>query len=227
LETTVPDEKLKPPSPSRGDVAHAVARAGLSSIPLIGGAAVELFQQVVQPPLERRRNEWMETVGEKLAELAKMGVDIDALQNNERFISTVMHVSQLALKNHQREKLAALRNIITNAAKGQSPEEAVEYMFLGLVDSLSDLHIRILRTFQAPRPPPGMTMGGLSDVLEHNIPELARRRDLYDQLWKDLHSRGLVNSGGLHATVSGSGLAQKQTTGLGDQFLSFISDASR
>lgn len=223
----MPDDKLKPPASSRSDVVHAVARAGLSAIPVVGGAAVELFQHIVQPPLERRRKDWMEAVGEKLVELEQRGVDIDALQRNERFISTVMHASQLALRTHQKEKLAALRNVIANAARGQSPEEALEHMFLDFIDSLSDLHVRILRLFQAPRPPPNMSMGGLSDVLEHNMPELRGRRDLYDQFWRDLQSRGLVSTGGLHTTMSGSGLGQKQTTGLGDQFLSFISDASR
>ena len=226
-EATVPDDKLKPPGPSRGDAAHAVARAGLSTIPVVGGAAVELFQHVVQPPLDRRRNNWMEAVGEKLAELEQRGVDIDALKKNERFISTVMHASQLALRTHQKEKLAALRNVIANAARGQSPEEALEHMFLDFIDSLSDLHVRILRLFQAPTPPPNMSMGGLRIVLERNMPELRGRRELYDQFWKDLYSRGLVNTDGLHTTMSGGGLGQKRTTGLGDQFLSFISDTSR
>jgi hypothetical protein len=198
----------------------------LSAIPVVGGAAVELFQYVVQPPLERRRGDWMEAVGQKLTELEKRGVDIDALQNNERFISTVMHASQLALRTHRKEKLEALRNMIANAATGQSPDEALEHMFLDFVDSLSDLHIRILRLFQAPTPRPNMSMGGLSDVLEYSMPELRGRRDVYDQFWRDLYSRGLVNTDGLHTTMSGSGLGQKRTTGLGDQFLKFISDAA-
>ena len=166
----------------------------------------------------------MEAVGAKLAELEQRGVDIDALPNNERFISTVMHASQLALRTHQKEKLAALRNVIANAAQGQSPEEALEHMFLDFIDSLSDLHIRILRLFQNPTPPPNLSMGGLSEVLGYNMPELRGHRELYDQFWRDLYSRGLVNTDGLHTTMSGAGLSQKRTTGLGDHFLDFISD---
>ena len=70
-------------------------------------------------------------------------------------------------------------------ALGQLPEEAIENMFLGFIDSLSDLHIRILRVFQAPQAPANMSMGSLSHVLELNLPELKNRRELYDQLWKD------------------------------------------
>jgi hypothetical protein len=220
----VTDNAFKPPEKTKGDTAHAVARAGLSAIPFVGGASVELFQHVVQPPLEKRRLAWMNAVGEKLKELEDGGLNLEKLQQDERFLSTVMHASQLALKTHQEEKRAALRNVIVNAAKGRTLEEVVEYMFLGFIDSLSDLHVRILRAFQAPNPPAGMSAGGLSNVLERNIPELRGRRELYDQLWKDLYSRGLVNTEGLHTTMSESGLAQKRTTGLGDDFLRFISE---
>jgi hypothetical protein len=218
-------DKLRVPASSKGDVAHAIAKAGLSAIPIIGGPAAELFQLVVQPPLERRRQAWMAEIGEKLKELEANGLDLKKLQNNEGFISTLMHASQLALRTHQKEKIAALRNAIVRVAKGQSPEEAVQHMFLDFIDSLSELHIRILRIFQSPTPPPNISMGGLSSVLEHNMPQLQGRRDIYDQFWKDLYSRGLVNTDGLHTTMSGSGLGQKRTTNLGDQFLKFISES--
>ena len=55
---------IEPPKPTTGDVAHALTKAGLSMIPVVGGPAVEIFQHLVQPPLERRLNEWMEQVGE-------------------------------------------------------------------------------------------------------------------------------------------------------------------
>ena len=60
------DEELTPPETSGGDHAHAVTRAGLSSIPLVGGAAAELFSALVTPPLEARLEGWRETVGEAL-----------------------------------------------------------------------------------------------------------------------------------------------------------------
>jgi hypothetical protein len=218
------DDKLKVPKQSKGDVAHTLAKAGLSAIPVVGGPAVELFQYVVQPPLEKRRGEWMAQVGEKLRELEANGLKLDELQKNEEFVSAVMHASQIALRTHQAAKLDALRNAIINVAKGQAPDEALQNVFLNLVDSFTELHLRILKVFQAPSPPPSMSMGGLSSVLEHNIPELRGNRELYDQLWKDLYSRGLVSTDGLHVTMSGHGLAQKRTTGLGDAFLKFIEE---
>lgn len=219
------DDELKTPEAGKSDAAHAAARAGLSAIPFAGGAAVELFSAVVQPPLEKRRIAWMNSVGEKLKELENSGLDLEGLRENENFISTVMYASQLALKTHREEKLTMLRNVITNAALGQSPEEAIEHMFLGFIDSLSAL--QILRAFQAPEVPANMSMGGLSHILELNVPALKNQRELYDQLWKDLYSRGLVIAEGLHVTMTGSGLSQKGTTGLGDTFLKFIAGPSK
>lgn len=219
------DDKLKVPEQAKGDVAHTLAKAGLSAIPVVGGPAVELFQYLIQPPLEKRRGEWMAQVGEKLQELETEGLKLDELQKNEEFVSAVMHASQIALRTHQAAKLDALRNAIINVAKGQAPDEALQNVFLNLVDSFTELHLRILKVFQAPTPPPNMGMGGLSNVLEHNIPELRGNRELYDQLWKDLYSRGLVNTDGLHVTMTENGLGQKRTTAIGDAFLKFIEEA--
>lgn len=217
-------EKLDVPEQSKGDVVHSIARAGLSAIPVVGGAAVELFQNVVQPPLEKRRAAWMAQVGAKLQELERKGLNLETLQENEQFISVAMYASQLALRTHKKAKLAALRNAIANIATGQAPEEAMQHLFLNFVDTLTELHMQILKLFQAPIPPTSMSMGGLSHVLEHNMPGMRGRRDLYDQLWKDLYTRGLVNTDGMHTTMTGSGLAQKRTTALGDAFLGFISE---
>ncbi|MGD0886271.1 MAG: hypothetical protein ABSA46_15615 [Thermodesulfovibrionales bacterium] len=219
------DNQQQMPKRTMGDAAHALAKAGLSAIPVVGGPAVELFQYVVQPPIEKRRQAWMVQVGEKLQELEAQGLRLEDLQENEQFVTAVMHASQLALRTHQSSKLAALRNAIVNVAKGQAPDEALQHLFLDYVDSLTELHLRILKVFHAPSPPPGMSIGGLSNVIEHNIPELRGRRELYDQLWKDIYSRGLVNTDGLHVTMSGNGLIQKRTTDLGDTFLRFISES--
>jgi hypothetical protein len=217
------DPKL--PKRSKGDVAHAVAKAGISALPIVGGPAAELFQFVVQPPLDKRRAEWMADVGEKLRSLEERGLKLEDLQNNPQFISTVMHASTIALRTHQQAKLDALKNAISHVAQRRGPDETMQHLFLDFIDSLTEAHLRILKVFDAPTPPLGLSMGSLSNVLEHNIPELRGRGDLYDQLWRDLYGRGLVNTESLHGTISGSGLAQRRTTNLGLEFLRFIAES--
>lgn len=53
------DDKLKVPKRSKGDIAHTLTKAGLSTVPVVGGPTAELFQHLIQPPLEKRREEWM------------------------------------------------------------------------------------------------------------------------------------------------------------------------
>ena len=167
----------------------------------------------------------MASVGEKLQKLENNGLELETLQENQQFISAAMYASQLALRTHKQEKLEALRNAVINIALGQAPEEAIQNIFLNFVDTLTELHIQILKLFQAPTPPPGMSMGGLGNVIEHNMPNLRGQKDLYNQIWKDLYSRGLVSTEGINATMSGQGLGQKRSTNFGDSFLSFISES--
>src|SRR5690554_283904 len=108
------DDKLQVPGRTMGDIAHAVTKSGLSAIPIVGGPAAELFQNVIQPPLEKRRAEWMAQVGEKLQEMEAKGLKLEELQQSEEFLSAVMHASQIALRAHQAAKLDALRNAILN-----------------------------------------------------------------------------------------------------------------
>ncbi len=65
-------------------------------------------------------------------------------------------------------------------------------------------------------------MGALSHLVEQALPELRGRREIYDQLWRDLYSRGLVNTEGLHVMMTGGGLVAKRTTEISDAFLNFI-----
>ena len=215
-------EPLQTPDTSGGDAAHIVAKAALSVIPVIGGPAVELFQLLVQAPIERRRTEWMEEVGQRIQRLEAEGLRLADLQNNEQFVSAVLHTTQIAIRTHHHEKIAALQAALVNIARGHAPEEAKQYMFFAFIESTSPLQLQILNLFSAPILPPGMSAGGLSHVLEHNLPELRGRRDLYDQLWKDLYARGLVNTEGLHINMTGNGLASQRTTALGQEFLAFI-----
>jgi len=214
--------KYEPPQRSKADEAHALAKAGLSGVPVVGGPLTELFQRIIQPPLDKRRDAWMHEVAAGLLALENKGIDLSGLQQNEEFISAVMHASQAALRTHQTEKLQALRNAIINIADGAGPEETTQYLLLGYVDELTEMHLRLLKAAQTPTPPPSMGMGGLEAVLAHSIPQLQGKTDLMHQLWRGLYDRGLVISQGLNITVSGHGLSQRQTTGLGNQLLKLI-----
>jgi hypothetical protein len=67
-------------------------------------------------------------------------------------------------------------------------------------------------------------MGCLAHVLEDNIPSLRGQSTLYEQLWKDLYMRGLVNEERLSGTMRVNGLAQSRVYHIGKTLLEFIAE---
>lgn len=225
------EDKYKPPKPSTGDAIHAVARAGLGMIPVAGAAATELLNAIVAPPLEKRRNKWMEEIGQALRVLEeKMGIVLESLQQNEEFIDVALEATRIAIKTSNQEKREALKNAILNSALPNPPEESLQKMFLSFIDTLTIWHLKLLELFNDPPAYiekhrvnfSGYSMGAMSHLIENTFPELRGRRDLYDLIWKDLYSRALVTTEGLHTMMSGSGIIAKRTTEIGKLFLEYI-----
>lgn len=108
------------PEPSMVDHADAVARTLLSLVPKVGGPAAKLLDLVIAPPLQRRRVNWFNHLADRLTRLdqAVEGFTVESLTNNEEFITAVSTASQIALRSHNQEKLAALRNAVVNVALG-------------------------------------------------------------------------------------------------------------
>ena len=220
------------PKSGLGDAAHTVVKAGLSAIPVVGGPAAELFSAIVIPPLSKRRDEWVVSIAEELKGLEKRveGFKLKELSENETFITTVTHATQAAIRNHQEEKLEALRNAVLNSALPNPPDEDLQLMFLSFIDVLTSWHLRILKFLDDPRKwgednkitYPDWPMGAPATVLEHAFPKLVERKDFYHQVTKDLFSRGLLNIESLGGTMTVQGMFASRTTNLGKQFLEFI-----
>jgi hypothetical protein len=228
--------KYELPKPTIKDHAHTLVRAGLGSIPYVGAAAVELFQTVVAPSLERRRGNLMEGIAEGLRKLEEKNIcRIEELASNETFIDTLLQASHTAMRNSNEEKREALYNAVLNSALPNPPEESRQQMFIQLVDGFTVWHLRILKFFADPRqwfqergkePPLYTIAGSLSQMLTTAYPELKDQRDLYDQITKDLSNRGLIGADSLHTTMSGQGACACRATELGQQFLRFIATPS-
>lgn len=232
-EEIVMADKFDPPTPIKSDAAHAILRAGLGTIPIGGAAATELLNAIVAPPLDGRRQKWMERVGIALRKLEQSkGVNLEDLQNNDVFLDTVIQATQLALRTSQEEKLEALRNAILNATLDDFPEVAMQQMFLNFIDFLTVWHIRLLTFLNDPAECAtekgidysSTLMGGMSRFIETVFPELGGRRDLYEQWGNDLHSRGLIVTNNFQVTESGHDLVRSKTTALGKQFLEYITN---
>ncbi len=225
------DIKQKPKA-GVGDMLHTVAKAGLSAIPVAGGPAAEFFAAIITPPIVKRRDKWIESLGKDIAALQEKieEFNIEDLQNNDQFITAVMHATNTASKNHDQEKLEALRNAILNVALKVEPDEDLQIIFLNYIDELTRWHLRILSFFSSPSEwykrhdikRKEYVMGGPSNALEDAFQELRGNRGFYDQLIKDLYSRGLFTIESLHVGMSPQGIYASRTSETGDRFIKFI-----
>lgn len=230
------EKKYKSPEVKHGDAGYAIVKAGISSLPIVGAFASELLGLILTPPLEKRKLEWMELIGEGLRELEqKMNIVLEELPNSDKFIDAAMDATQIALRTSQKEKLDALRNALLNSALPNSAEESIQKMFFSFIDIFTVFHLKILELFENPEiwlkkhdiNIGGIHAGALSHIVEKAFPALAGRRSFSDQIWKDLNLRGLVSTESLHGMMTGGGLIAKRTTKLGEAFLKFISNPLR
>jgi hypothetical protein len=174
----------------------------------------------------------MRSIGERVHVLEeRKEVDLSQLANNEAFITTMMHASQIAIRNHSSEKLEALKNAVSNSALPHAPDESKQLLFLNFVDSFTPWHMRLLYLFQDSRKwfelngkkaPDFSISSSYSQILDAAYPELKNSRAFYDIIDRDLADKGLLSGGGMHTMMSAAGAYQKRTTEFGDEFLSFI-----
>jgi hypothetical protein len=225
-------DALDPALESDGEKLHRGARIALGLVPGVGGALVEVFNSVIESPLTKRRWETMIQLGEVINDLLEQGVVTEAgLQENEVFISTVAEVCAISLRNHQAEKLEALRNAVKNSALPGCPAEDYRQLFLNFVDVCTVTHIRLLHLFDGPekwflreeKTIPGWSMGGLTSVAEFAFPDLVGQKELYLSIWKDLYQRGLVDTDSMGSTMSRDGMLAPRTSKMGAQLVAFLS----
>lgn len=202
-------ESIALPTRDGSDVFHSLVKAGISSIPLVGGAAVELFTAIIAPPLEKRRDQWMKDVGEALLLLEQSSkVDLETLQNNDAFIDTILRVSHSALRTSQTEKLKIFRNVVLNKALDGNTDLNTQNILIELVDSLTPIHLQALFHFRREIGKNWISEG-IGSFPEH-FTELRQNPVIAKLIWTDLINRGLItewkDEGGLAANATELGL---------------------
>lgn len=118
------------------------------------------------------------------------------LANNDKFITILMQSSQIAIRNHQEEKLEALRNAVWKSALNISIEEDMQLMFLNFIDTFTVTHLKILLiNFDPKRYIKKTGSEGYHDLdtyIEHILPELEGQRAFYRYVYDDLFRQNLL-----------------------------------
>ncbi|EMN1411720.1 hypothetical protein ROS59_003779 [Enterobacter cloacae] len=216
------NDKLEVPETGAGDHLHTTVKVALGAVPYLGGALAELFSSVIESPFQKRKHEWMKRVVEAIYDLQASGIKTDTLRDNEAFISAVFYASHLAMKTHQEEKLDALKNAIENVALDVEKDEVYQQVFLNYVDTLTVLHMRLLRFAKNPNPPSNMMMGSLESIFDKQNSDLNYNREFINQAWKELYNNGLIDVDSMSIHSSSGGLRQSRLTDLGKRFTIFI-----
>ena len=221
----------KPPKKGFKDKAIGGGKALVAVVPWVGGSLIEIFDAFFELPLKKKLDKWREWVGAEILELRNKNlVDIEELQKDEKFHTIVMQATQIATRNHQEEKLEALRNAIFNAALPGSPEYSLQQMFLNFIDTCTEWHIRIFLALKdnvrlAKEKNYQFTeKESISQFLEIIYPELANKEDFINVILSDSHARGFEISRGRIPTTSDRPVTSVNITNLGKQFIRFISE---
>ena len=206
--------EFTPPKRGAGDTAHTLVKAGLGFIPYLGTAVGEFFNLIIAPPIEKRRNAWMENIVRRLFELeSSQVVVLKSLRNNDAFINVFLQATQSAIRNNQREKIEALENAVINSALPDAPGEVYQQIYLALIDDLSTMHVRVLQETS------GIIVNtDEQEFLSKVFTDFPQQKELYLHVWNDLLGKQLIR---VFKTATHS--LNISRTKLGHGFVSFIS----
>jgi hypothetical protein len=187
-------DNLDPPKQSWEDDVHLFIKAAFSIIPFTGGVAAEVFTALITPPIQKRQYVWMENVTEVLRRLmTEKGLTLDSLQADDAFITVVLHATTVALRNHQEEKMQALKYCLFNAANTSDLMADLHLSFIRFVDELLPAHMILLRLIRE-RQGEIAALKSYDELYKVHAPGLPEgtSQDIYVMLCLDLESRGLI-----------------------------------
>jgi hypothetical protein len=150
-----------------------------------------------------------------------------------------MHASQIALLNHQREKLDALQNAVLHSALAEAIDADHQLMFVHLIDALTPSHLRLLKYFNNPREWLGQEHAAVANPNSYFGPPLAPIIEVFPELTgptdsivlyiNDLYNRGLIvaNLDALERRGNGIEATGRRTSQFGQRFLQFIATPSQ
>lgn len=188
-------EKLAPDAGTRETFLN-IFKAILATTPFGGGIA-SLITDYIPSARSRRIEKFAKQTARDLERL-QTEVDQQYVTSGE-FAFILEQCFRGAAEHPQREKLRAFRSILVNAAIGKAGNEQETEYFMNLVNTLTVLHIRILRFMYQPERylveasiPLERIRGGFSQMFSTAIP--GTQLDVIKAAFGDLHRAGLINT---------------------------------
>ncbi len=133
----------KPERSTPREVIHAILRGGAGAVPFAGSLIAETLS-LLSDPAEARKERWLSELTETVNEIEeKLGVLPNSLKEDDEFVTFLYQATHIAIKNHQNEKIAALKTALYNKAKHKT-ESDLSLQYLRYVDELTVTHLLVL-----------------------------------------------------------------------------------
>jgi hypothetical protein len=204
-----------------------IFKAILATVPFTG-AISSLITDYIPSSRVRRLENFAEQVAEDLKRVSDR-IDESELRTDE-FAYMFERAFRGVAEHYQREKRDAFRGILVNAAIRRDVSQEEKEYFLVLVNSLSVLHLRMLRFMAEPGRylvdvgiAEQRVQGGFSQMFALILPGLDKH--VIESAFGDLYQLGLISTdkGIFHTMTSGQGLTLlgDRVTQLGRRFIEF------
>ncbi|MDR1873147.1 MAG: hypothetical protein LBS60_14710 [Deltaproteobacteria bacterium] len=205
----------------------------------LGGTVNELLSSLIQPQLDKRKDEWCEYIGEALKNAIERIGKLEDITSNENFVDVAIQASRIALTTSAAEKREALKNAIINSLSTLSLDQFKQRTFISLLDQFNEFHILFLKILDNPnitgktisfREPNGSYLlnPSFKQFIFKAYPELNKHGEFCSLIINDLFNKNLIcvkdllfpvieNDKNIFSCV-------KILTDLGSDFLHFISE---
>lgn len=224
----IDDELIDPSVEPSDEKIYRLIQSTLSCIPVIGGV-FQIFHEASFPsPMQRRAVEWKLQVTKAINTLS---INVERLECNQVFISTLIKATEVAIKSHETEKLNAIKAAVCNSAVDPTNVVDTYCLFLNLIDRFTPLHLKVLSFFRDKKAYISMIESTTKDELDFFIAQkLNISKEFYLVINQDLMFSSLIDAPDFAGIFNGILDGEKnnasftKVTEFGCDFLDFIKE---
>lgn len=144
-------EKYEPPVEPEADKIHRLVKAGIGALPMLSGTIVEVFNALVENPLQKRRGEWLHALS---MAINKAEIDIEKLQTDQeatqKVLSAILQSTDIALKTNDKNVHETLIRMVLHTLRNSDEEDDVLSVYFSTARQMTSSHFTVL-TFVSNR----------------------------------------------------------------------------
>jgi len=128
------------------DKNYNAIKGSLGLIPQIGSPLAEFFSTYITNPAQERLHNFLEVLVNDLKklEIEREDFNIESLDSNQIFITMLIRSLETVRRNHHKEKILFLKNLLLNSVFIDSVDEDLKLLFLDLIDELKVSQFNLL-----------------------------------------------------------------------------------